>query len=221
MTIIRAQEGDCDLKHIVLRLGAFHMEMSFLGSIGYLMAGSGLQEVLEVVYASNTMGHMLSGKAVSRAVRGHLLVNAALNAMLLANAYKVPVPCKETDDADEMAIQDSVRPAEKTGEDLLPPDLSTARELYEIASTLALDDLCSAEVLAKILEKLDAKKEELSALLRTAKLWTEYMNMVDVLHRFLRAERIGNWNLHLQSVRDMLPYFAASGHSLCAKSAYV
>ena len=71
-----------------------------------------------------------------------------------------------------MAIQNGVRPAEKTGEDLLPSDLSTVKVLYEIASTLALDDQGSAEVLAKILEKLDAKKNQLSALLRMAKLWT-------------------------------------------------
>ena len=35
---------------------------------------SGLKEVLEKVYAENAVMHMLSGKAVSRAVRGHLLL---------------------------------------------------------------------------------------------------------------------------------------------------
>ena len=44
--------------------------MSFLGSIDHLMAGSGLQELLETVYAGNGVKHMLSGKAVSRAIRG-------------------------------------------------------------------------------------------------------------------------------------------------------
>ena len=96
LTIICSQPIDSDLKHIVLRLGGFHMEMSFLGSIGHLMAGSGLQELLEVVYASNTVSHMLTGKAVSRAVRGHILVDAALNTILVAHAYNVPVPTKET-----------------------------------------------------------------------------------------------------------------------------
>ena len=33
------------------------MEIRFLGSIGYLMAGSGLQEVLEVIYAGNAVKH--------------------------------------------------------------------------------------------------------------------------------------------------------------------
>jgi len=62
----------------------FHAEMSFLGCIGHLMSGSGLQELLEVVYSHNTVTHILSGKAVGTAVRGHLLVDSALNAMVAA-----------------------------------------------------------------------------------------------------------------------------------------
>ena len=73
--------------------------MSFLGSIGYLMSGSGLQEVFEVVYAGNTVSHMLTGKAISRAVRGHMLVDAALNTILIADAYNVPVPTRESAEA--------------------------------------------------------------------------------------------------------------------------
>ena len=34
-----------------------------------------------------------------------------------------------------------------------------------------------------------------------------------------QGERTGNWSLHLQAVYDMLPYFAAAGHNLYAKSA--
>ena len=95
LTIILSQPTDNALKDVVLRLGGFHMEMSFLGSIGNLMAGSGLQEVLQVVYASNTVNHMLSGKAVSRALRGHLLVDAALHTILLVDAYNVPLPLED------------------------------------------------------------------------------------------------------------------------------
>ncbi len=66
--------------------------MSFLGSIGHIMGGSGLQELLELVYAKNSVCHMLSGKAIDRAVHG-LLVDAALNTILIADSYNVPVPC--------------------------------------------------------------------------------------------------------------------------------
>ena len=63
--------------------------MSFLGCIGHLISGAGLQELLETIYASNSVVHMMTGKAGSRAVRGHVLVENALNAMRMASAFSV------------------------------------------------------------------------------------------------------------------------------------
>ncbi len=91
MTIQQSIATDSEIKSIVLRLGGFHTEMSFLGTIGHLMAGTGLRELLECIYAGNTVGHMLGGKAVSRAVRGHLLVSGALNLMLMSQVFGTPV----------------------------------------------------------------------------------------------------------------------------------
>lgn len=58
-SIIVSETASSDLRNIVLCLGGFHTEMSFLGCIGHLMAGSGLQELLELIYAPNTVIHML------------------------------------------------------------------------------------------------------------------------------------------------------------------
>jgi len=44
------------------------------------------------------------------------------------------------------------------------------------------------------------------------------MSMTDILHKFIRAERTGNWELQLQSIQAMLPYMAASGHNSYTKS---
>ena len=89
--IVDTEPVDSDLKNIVLRLIGFHLEMSFLGSIGHLMSASGLQHILELVYAPNAVVHMLTGKAIVRAVRAHLLVDAALNGLLLSKALGVPL----------------------------------------------------------------------------------------------------------------------------------
>ena len=56
--------------------------MSFLGSIGAIMKGSGLEDLLAQVYADNCITHMISGKAVSRAIRGHLLVESSLMSLI-------------------------------------------------------------------------------------------------------------------------------------------
>ena len=45
--------------------------------------------------------------------------------------------------------------------------------------------------------------------------------MISVLKQFIKAEREGNWDLHLHSMSRMLPFFAASGHDLYTKSAYI
>ncbi len=67
--------------------------MCFAGSIGHLTGDTGLQELLELVYAKNSICHMLSGKAINRVIPGHLLVDAALNTILIADSYNVHVPC--------------------------------------------------------------------------------------------------------------------------------
>lgn len=47
---------------------------------------------------SNSMVHMLSGKAISRAVHRHMLVDAPLNTLLIVDAYRVPLPPKDQHD---------------------------------------------------------------------------------------------------------------------------
>ena len=66
--------------------------MSFLVCTGRLAAGSGLQQLLEVVFAQNSVTHMLTGKAIARAVRGHFLADAVLNAELYG--ARVATKCK-------------------------------------------------------------------------------------------------------------------------------
>ena len=85
------------------------------------LAGSGLQELLELVYAQNAVGHVLSdGKAISRAVRGHLLVDSALNALLTAEAFGVCLPSIHTPETKEEASNVSDH-QESTLTESMPP----------------------------------------------------------------------------------------------------
>lgn len=89
LQIRESEPEDSDLHSIVLRLRGFHAVMSFLGCIGHIKAGSGLQDVLEQLYASNAVRCMFSEKAVERAIRGHYLVDAILNAMLVSTSFHI------------------------------------------------------------------------------------------------------------------------------------
>ena len=56
---------------------------------------------------------------------------------------------------------------------------------------------------------------------RTASLWLKFMAMMKILRKFIRGERMGNWELHMQAMYEMLPYLAASGHNLYTKSLHI
>jgi len=43
--------------------------------------------------------------------------------------------------------------------------------------------------------------------------------MVEILQKFIKAERIDDWQLHLHAFSEMLPFFAVAGHFHYAKSA--
>ena len=65
------------------------MEMSFLGRIGHLMAGSGIKVLFEIIYAPKAVEKIMSGKAISRAVRAHLPLDTALNGLLLPKSMEL------------------------------------------------------------------------------------------------------------------------------------
>lgn len=65
------------------------------------MDGSGLKEALCEIYAENSVAKMLEGKAYSRGLRGHSLVQVALSNIILNEM--------ELDDFDRARLQDVVK----------------------------------------------------------------------------------------------------------------
>ena len=250
-TIINGSSGTSPLRKIVLRLGGFHTEMSFLGSIGHLMMGSGLQDLLETVYAPNAVIHMFTGKAVARAVRGHFLIDTALHAILLSRIFnnilpepgnrateasedpmEMEIPSSDQEDhfeipqaikdSTEMNVPNSCQDTEnddnKENTDTCSSILHGVAQLYDSLTeeNISLEEIYSSEKVHYLHQKVNEEKQKLTTN-STAALWLQYMD----LQTFIRAERTGNWQQHLLAVRKMLPYFAASGHTLYLKSAYI
>ena len=82
--LIESEPSTHPLHQFVLLLRGFNAEASFLGTIGSTMDGAGLKE--------GSVDRMLSGKAISRAARSHILVDNALLAIITARALGLPVP---------------------------------------------------------------------------------------------------------------------------------
>ena len=67
-----------ELKKMFCVLGDCTWKKRFLDSIGHIMAETGLQVLFSVVYAENTVPHMLNGKVIARAIRAHTLVDCSI-----------------------------------------------------------------------------------------------------------------------------------------------
>jgi len=180
--------------NIVCRLGAFHLQMSFLGSLGVLMAGSGLAEVMQCCYAPNSVKHILSGKAYSRAVRAHFLVESAATIILMESLMSCGKFKEETGEINTFYNR-IVSSGYNSEVDKFPDSFY----VFERA--------------------LVEWKTELAAKSRTAKLWINYLHYVSLLKQLIRAERTADWELHLSSISQMVNLFAATGHNNYAKCA--
>ncbi|KAK3921598.1 Fructose-1,6-bisphosphatase class 1 2 [Frankliniella fusca] len=149
------------------------------------MEGSGLEELWQCVYAKNAVPKMVSGHSYARALRGHLLAQTALVHLLF--------------DETEAELDDATRQEAS----------AFAGQLQ--ANEVTLEDAARHPTVSLVREKLQATIARLSQS-RTARFWLNYVEMVQIMRLFLRAERCGDWFLTLQCTKKMLPYFFAAGH---------
>ena len=114
--------------------------------------------------AKNAVSHMLSGKAIARAIRGHFLVDGALNAMLVCDTFNLPLPFNADINPDEND--------ELQAEPRSDIDLDLVKVLYEelTKNREMANQVSSAEVLGSVAKEIEDKKVSMAGH-RTAVLW--------------------------------------------------
>ena len=92
------------LKEILLILGPFYVELSFLGTIGTLVEGSGLSEALEQIIAKNSVPQVMNGKNMERAFRAHMITATALNKIILNKILTLNKATEETEALNDLMM---------------------------------------------------------------------------------------------------------------------
>jgi len=198
---------------IVCRLGGFHTLMNFLGAIGYVMKGSGIEELLGLLYGPSTVDHVMSGKAFARALRGHFIIHDCLMQLLLQY-----VVSDESQRNGSVVLQvDGDCPLDVEDVDIIQLYSSVWKNKVDVSDCSSVQ--CTH--LQGITDALLRLKVHLALESRTARLWLQYMDYVDVVKLFVVAERTSDWCLHLTACTRMLNLFAASGHYNYAKACRV
>ena len=109
---------------------------------------------------------MLSGKAIARAVRGHFIVDAALNTLMLHSGFNAHLPCQTMS-----CSSDGEADVEASTKN---QNVDEALTLYErlMAGEISAEEVCSFNVLERIKDSL---KNHLKKSSRTSAFWVQYM----------------------------------------------
>ena len=97
--------------------------------------------------------------------------------------------------------------------------LNGVSQVYEdlLSGVISIEDACQTECVVTVKEKIEKLEyHEESESWKT--LACVYGNC-SCLKKLLKPERLGVWTLHLEALREMLPFLSASGHNLYTKSA--
>ena len=150
------------------------------------------------IYAENSVNHMLSGKAIARVIRAHILTESVLVSCLLEIV--------------------------KEGNSKI--DFSQFESFYQKACLGELteqmfDELALSNAFKEIEDMISVTKSDLKKQSRTCELQLTYLKYISIVKEFIYAERTSNWELHLKVLSKMLNLFAATRHIHYAKSSCV
>lgn len=182
-------------ERIIVRLGEFHTVMSFLAVLGKRFSCSGLEDILveSGVVALGSMNTVLNGHMYNRAIMAHKLLYEALGRLQVSEFLDT------LDDTVRTDVNERTKEVLESYEtnNRLPDTLAEIQEMFE----------------NHVLERIGASP--------TYRFWNSYLHMVHLMLTFVRATRESDWDLHLSSLRLMMPFYHAYDRQNYARSVYI
>ena len=187
-----------DFANVIICLGGFHIALNYLAIVGKKDLSSGLEDLLieSGVYAAGTTSVLMNGRSYNRGVRAHKLCFEALFRLL----WKAFLTWYVKREEESILVDDTVKKKltlcrEKIGTDAHAEAMGGFESIQED--------------LKETIKQLEQFKRERRETSKFFAFWEEYAAMVELLLQFIKAERTGNWKLHLDTVAAMTPYFFA------------
>lgn len=124
---------------------------------------------------------------------GHVLVSGALNIMLTSQAFGIAMAnAQQTGNSKSSNTDAEESPciSEDDGGNEFPELLNSAKELYDglMNGAIQVESLQDSDIVMAISQQLAEEKEAMGSR-RTAKLWLQYIDMVEILLVFTKASR--------------------------------
>ena len=191
--------------NVTFLLGDLHILFNFLKTIGQHIDSAGLDDIwVEAgLFARNSTEQMLDGKAYYRAIRGHVLAYEAIFKI----SWQMFLDWLQSTNRQlnlDTELHNLVEAFTDDGSD-------SPRCLHEFV--LQLTNAMQRENMNKLFAEFKRNFQNYPNFL----LLSSYMDMVEILLDFIRANREGNWQLHLDAFAAMLPWMTVYDHTNYAR----
>ncbi|KAK3698753.1 hypothetical protein QZH41_004049 [Actinostola sp. cb2023] len=183
----------------VIRMGGFHIATNFLSVLGKKYQNSGLEDILieSGAYAPGSISSLMKGKSYNRGVRAHKLVMEALFRLMWQAFIQWS----------HVQSQEALRPS--VDEDRIVNGIKTFHQAVKHKESVPEKAKCITSELEPLIQHFEEFRREQKSRSHMFTFWDEYISMVLILLQFIKAERTGNWSLHLAATSAMVPHFYA------------
>ena len=171
---------------LVLCLGSFHLIKTFLACIGKYLSGSGCRAIWteNKVFGLDVVQSVLSGSDYERSVEGVTLLGECISHLQLIEFLKDNVPKYHKELEKIQVLKEAVSHKKKD---------ESKKYLQEFR-------LQSPNLIEEFNKFISAR----SKTSETFHYWDNFVKMVSSLLDLVRADREGNWNLHISAVKEIM-----------------
>lgn len=171
---------------IVLMMGSFHMTKVLLACIGKYLSGSGLENTLieNSVFGSKVVESVLKGSNYIRSLKGIFMLAEVVERLKW-----------------KMFLKDNINAPSQLATDTLE---AIKEKNVERANCLFQELSNNSTILLQEMNDFSQLNMERSEMCRYLE---GFLSLVLLLKNLIRADREGNWQLHLKTVQQLLPVF--------------
>lgn len=180
-----------EFDNIILMMGNFHIICNLLSIIGKMFGYAGLRDlaVESGVIAEGSIDKVLEGKQYNRGVRLHKLTYEALMRL----AWESFTEWLDTNyNRDLEHLNEVIRLVADLQDDMRGATFESTLNNGSVQRIL--------DLFAVFLERQHCENGQLAAY------WMLYIDLVEILLGLIRADRTGDWQLHLGSIRALIPW---------------
>lgn len=188
ITLTHKEEFD----KIILCLGGFHITKVLHGCIGKYLNESGIKNLFieTELFGMNVINQILEGKHYARCVKAYNYLGEAFRRLQI----------------EEFITEENLIDCEnEIVQIILFKESFSTGDFHECKGILSNLKKVESSLSEKFKEFILKRCQES----QTFRYWNNVLILIDLMHDLIRADRMGDWELHLATIKKLLPVFHA------------